>query len=278
MLYYFTDEQSQAAGPVEEAALYDAFHRGELNVRTQLAAEGSSEWLPLADVLQYYFTLGDEARGPMPLSKISQLAALQEESLLVMEPGGSEWKPVSSLLKEPALPSAPPASPQGDDFNVYAPPGTLSLAEVQQNSPPLFPGGVRAAGIIWLVYGALRLVLLAVVLAHLATLPAGSVSLMLIAPALVIPLVIGLTFISIGRHTCRGAVSDVLGNGVGSIGIAIVLSCMSYFLVSRQEFLIDVFFNSLLVIAGILALSHRKPFLAWKRRAAPARAVRMVRR
>lgn len=81
----------------------------------------------------------------------------------------------------------------------------------------------------------------------------------------VIPLFVGVIFLCIGIQTCRGTSPDVLGNGIGSIGIGVLMSSLGSEKFSGTQMLIALFPLVLLGLAGVFALGNRRRYLQWKR-------------
>jgi hypothetical protein len=261
MRYYYADAFNRTTGPVDEDFLYQACRIGALPAQTLLTPEGLEEWEPLKDVLPYYFSYRGEALGPLTLTQIQAFAEKSPDPVLVTAPGGSDWQPLSNFAGVvPVPPPLPVATPIMPPPVAAAPPARHS-GRVR----PAFPGGVRAAGIIWIVYGGLRLLATAWIVLSFALFKPDLLAVGLIIAG--IPLFIGIAFLVIGIKTVRGTVTSLRANAFGSIGIAVVSTLMQYMILSpttETVFLIDLGLNFLLVLAGLMALSENQQFLAWQ--------------
>lgn len=166
-----------------------------------------------------------------------------------------------------------------------------------------FPGGVKAAGIIWIGYGALGLLSAAVnfVTGAAAAAGGGPEATGRICGVGCIVL-FALAFLVVGIQTVRGTAKDVLGNGVGSILFSVLYFGLAAFLLVgglaagaanpppgkggapadpntvRTVALITGgmvgFFGLLLLLAGVLALSNRTAYKEWRRAAGVDRSRR----
>jgi hypothetical protein len=118
---------------------------------------------------------------------------------------------------EEAPPTVRPARPRWEDDEREPPPGGPA--------PPL-PGSVKAAGIIWTVFGALILLGFAVqVLTVLSVAPPdqrGAIMGGTFCVGLLVALFAG-GFIFVGMQTLTGTAKDTLGNGIGSIIFAVLI-------------------------------------------------------
>jgi hypothetical protein len=156
---------------------------------------------------------------------------------------------------------------------------------------PRFPAAVKAAGIIWIVYGVFQVI---VFLANFA-LAAGA------APGGANPWangavcggVVGAVFFFVGAQTVRGTAKDVMGNSIGSIVFSLLFFAVALFMIAGGALLGQVpngpagkggppanqgalqfvalvtgvgfaFFGLLLMLAGILALSGRTAYREWR--------------
>jgi hypothetical protein len=152
-------------------------------------------------------------------------------------------------------------------------------ADDDEEYNPKFPGTVKAAGIIWIVLGALETLngFAGVALQGVnqaggpQTTPAGGIC----------PILIGVVFVVCGHQTLYGKAKDTLGNSVGSIvfGLLLLLSAAVFALLgagvidiknqfSEIAYIIAVFlgsFGSLLILAGFLALSGRSAYREWRK-------------
>lgn len=261
MRYYYTDASSRTTGPVDESFLYQACRIGAISAQTMLTPEGHEEWKPLEDVLPYFFSYRGEAMGPLTLTQIRAFAQHSPDPVQVTEPGGSEWQPLPGIAHAaPLPPPLPVATPVLPPHVAAAPPARHS-----GRGRPAFPGGVRAAGIIWIVYGGLRLLATAFVVLNFALFQPDLLAVGLLIAG--IPLFVGIVFLRLGIKAVRGTVTSLRANAVGSIGIAVVVSLMQYMFLSPNTeavFLIDLGLSFLLFLAGLMALSENDRFLAWQ--------------
>jgi hypothetical protein len=146
------------------------------------------------------------------------------------------------------------------------------------NAPQRFscrerPTTVMAAGVIWVVFGCLILVNMAVNLA----LTAGKAQ----APGGVctgwLAILFGAGFIHVGVQSIRGTARDTLGNGIGSIIFALLNGGIGALLVLAAAALggadalgpaiigaINLLSSIGLLVAGVLALVGREDYKAWR--------------
>jgi len=275
MRYYYTDHLNRPTGPVEDTALYHAYRTGALPTPVLVAPEGREEWKPLEDVLPYFFSYRGGVQGPLTLYQIHAFAAGVPEPVLATEPGGDNWQPLThfpgfSVPSPPPLPPPLPPAPTAAAGLARGRPAAGGGKPARSRRRAEFPAGVRTAGWIWILYGVMRLVVAAsVVLKAAALQPASPGTGMLVFSAFGagLPLAIGIAFLAIGVRTIRGDMPDVRSNAIGSIGIAIVTTAALYVILAPDwgtGFLIDAVLNSLLILAGLLALGDRNRFLVWK--------------
>jgi hypothetical protein len=154
-----------------------------------------------------------------------------------------------------------------------------------------FPAGVKVAGIVWIGYGVLALISAALnVVVGAAGAGAGGAS--PVCTGICVGL-FGLAFLFVGVQSVRGTAKDVLGNGIGSIVFGVLYLAGAAFLllmggfadqaanqpgkggapINKEQFqtvayvsgAIGGFFGLLLLLAGVLALSNRTAYKAWRR-------------
>jgi hypothetical protein len=135
------------------------------------------------------------------------------------------------------------------------------------------PGIVKAAGIIWIVVGAVALMNLAVLLLFTFVLAAGGGNSLPFAGIVVCagPIIglIGGVFIHVGIQTVGGKARDTLGNGIGSIILGALDSARVMIYIAKGELLfglLDSIVAGGLILAGILALVGRHDYLSAVRR------------
>ena len=115
------------------------------------------------------------------------------------------------------------------------------------------PGAAKAAGIIWVITGAL------VLLRGLVTLISNLHSLAFALGSIAIPAIFGIAFISVGVATTRGKAAGTLVNGIGSV----VLGSMAVILgLGGMYYFIPL--GVALVAAGVLAITARGPYRKWR--------------
>jgi hypothetical protein len=142
-----------------------------------------------------------------------------------------------------------------------------------EEAPP-FPSLVKAAGLIWIIYGCLGLLnlvgqfLFVFVLA--ANTPGAGTGTLVVGGGfgLVIGGLIAAAFIFVGVQSVRGTAQDTLGNGVGSIilgvlafGIVILEVAFGQFLAAGMVVVAAI----MLLTAGVLTLVGREDYRLWKR-------------
>ena len=157
--------------------------------------------------------------------------------------------------------------------------------EVVQREPPGIPGSVRAAGIIWVVFGALILLSGALqILSQLVLAPPearGAAITGSFCSALFVAFVGGV-FIHVGVQSLSGTAKDTLGNGIGSIIFAAIIGGLTFVVLAAMvavrprgpaegpvwAILIAVILNGLsalaLLTAGVLALVGRNGYRAYR--------------
>ncbi|MCI0742902.1 MAG: hypothetical protein L0Y72_28060 [Gemmataceae bacterium] len=136
---------------------------------------------------------------------------------------------------------------------------------------PAYPSQVRTAGIVWIVFGGLILLNLAVLLVLLAAVPGQRDKGAAVAGGVCASVFLGLcggAFIFVGVQNVNGTAADTLGNGIGSIifgilnwGSAIAHAVAGLYLQTVVNFI----GGGGLLAAGILALVARGDYLDWRR-------------
>jgi hypothetical protein len=121
------------------------------------------------------------------------------------------------------------------------------------------PGVVKAAGIIWIVVGALG------VLGQLLSLGGG------FRPQNIAGLVISVAFLIVGIQTITGKAKDTLGNGIGSIVIGLLNGAFLVYVTSALPGAlagVALLFGAPVVLGliagGILALAGRARYKEWR--------------
>jgi hypothetical protein len=159
--------------------------------------------------------------------------------------------------------------------------------DVPLEAPPI-PGAVRAAGIIWIVFGGLILLNFVVQLLVLLTVnPQGQRGGAFVAGNFCGVLFMGLVggaFVNAGIQSLSGAAKDTLGNGIGSIAFGVIIGGLAGVLLigilgataagaQPGELMwivvLALLINSLaaigLLVAGILALVGREGYREYRR-------------
>lgn len=158
---------------------------------------------------------------------------------------------------------------------------------------PRFPGTVLTAGIIWICVGGFALcsAVLNLALAGAAGPQAGGPN---PAAGACCPMLIGIAFLVCGFQTVKGTASDTRGNAVGSLllgGLQMLLSLLFAIVgVGRNApnnaaqgiepiamLIAAVLVGGLgtaLIAGGVLALTGRKQYLAWRKYHKPGRKAR----
>jgi hypothetical protein len=147
---------------------------------------------------------------------------------------------------------------------------------------PTFPGTVRTAGIIWIIFGSMILLnllgMLLFVFGFAVAGPGGNkegaIVGMLCGGALMA--LFGGAFVYVGVQSVRGTAADTLGNGIGSIVFGLLNLGVGFLLVvSQPQTVIAGGINCLvgvaLFLAGILALAGRGPYRDWREANLPQR-------
>lgn len=173
-------------------------------------------------------------------------------------------------------------------------PVVLPVAEEEEplrGEPPPLPGSVKAAGIIWIVFGGLVLLNGGInVLLQLAVVPrggpgAGGMVTGAVCGGLFVAL-IGGVFIHVGVQSLNGTAKDTLGNGIGSIIFAALIGGLGLITLvvagvagvwwAVLAAVINLLAGAGLLAAGVLALVGRDGYKRWRhwRNPPPARRSR----
>jgi hypothetical protein len=141
-----------------------------------------------------------------------------------------------------------------------------------------FPVAVRAAGIVWIIFGCL--ILLNAAVNFLLTAGAAAAGAPQVAGGtcgLLLAVLFGAVFIHVGIQSVRGTAKDTLGNGIGSIvigalnmGIGGVLMAAGLAAPGTASLIavvgggISILGGCGLIGAGILALAGRSAYRSWR--------------
>ena len=256
MLYYYADADGQTCGPVPVGALHAAIHEGTLTPETLAAEAGGSEWKPLAALLRYYYAADGAVLCPVRLADLPALAAARGHDLPVLPEGAASWLPVAAVLRL--------AAPQFVRMPVkIARPGPEESARAVKGL--YMPDSAKAAGVIWFVFGLLKIIDCLVMMGRLSNVPVFARDIVILVWA--ISLVVAVIFLRAGLRTCSGAARGTLGNGLGSLG----LGMMAGFSAARSWVLDDTFTSAVmtasaaaLLIAGLLAIHAHQPYRVWR--------------
>ena len=156
------------------------------------------------------------------------------------------------------------------------------VPELEFVEEPPYPAMLTAAGIVWIVFGCLILLTLALTLLVLGA-AAGAQKEAAVGGAVCVGLVMGLfgaVFIHVGYQSIRGTARDTLGNGIGSIVFGLLQFGSGAMNAKQQQLVASAsgFICGLgLLAAGILALAARSEYRAW-RKALKARNASAARR
>ncbi|HEX3149089.1 MAG TPA: hypothetical protein VHR66_13495 [Gemmataceae bacterium] len=152
-----------------------------------------------------------------------------------------------------------------------------------------FPPGVKAAGIIWISFGALGLINIVLQLAMAAGNavagggPGGSPY-----TGVGCGVIIALVFLMVGIQTVKGTAKGVLGNGIGSIIFGVLYLSCGGLLLAGSGFVpagadstlllavggIALLMGLALLLAGVLALMGKSAYEEWRVAAGLARKPR----
>jgi hypothetical protein len=144
---------------------------------------------------------------------------------------------------------------------------------VYSEEPP-YPSVVTAAGVLWITFGCLTILgmamsfLSAVIVAANKGGQAGAGAISGAACGSIIGGLIAFLFIRVGIQNVRGAARDTLGNGIGSILFALLPLAVAAYFASRGEFIeagIEGMVAAILLAAGILALAGRSQYKVWRK-------------
>ncbi len=157
--------------------------------------------------------------------------------------------------------------------------------ESDYDDEPGFPMTVMAAGIFWIVLGAVLVLALLVALAGAFFIAQGRQEKgEVVFGGLCTGLFIGLiggAFIFVGVQTILGSARDTLGNGIGSIIFGVLNGGAGLGQVLTREYFhsaVSILCAVGLLTAGVLALVGRNPYKAWRRSRRPRRRRRVRRR
>ncbi len=171
---------------------------------------------------------------------------------------------MSEDIQGGAVPPRRKRPPEDDD---YEPDSEYLLA-------PPFPGTVTAAGVIWIAFGCLVLLHLAVAvlvtIVFAAALPGAAGGAFFAGGICVLVFIglIGAAFLFVGIQSVRGTARDTLGNGVGSILFAVMIGCYATVLFAGPNSVaagIGALEAAILLAAGVLALAGGNQYKLWRR-------------
>ena len=280
MRYFYVDQLNRPAGPVEASVLCEAIISGVLSPDSLIAEEYTDVWQPLVSLLPFYFSQNGETAGPASLAEIHEAARAAQGPVLICPPGGSSWHPLPGA----SLSSVPPALPVVAATPVYATPRALTQPAVPAGQKRLRTS-ILAAGAIWIAAGACKVVdtlIAAVSLFSPAPEPAVVVLSLLI---LLLSTAIGLAFLLTGLGTMRSRPGNLVRRGIYSIICGIISLSVAILDAQRPpegeagQFddittAVTFILGTLLIIAGIIALSHHRNPWAQARKARPQTAPR----
>jgi hypothetical protein len=139
-----------------------------------------------------------------------------------------------------------------------------------ERGPP-YPGMVRAAGIIWIVFGGLILLNLGILLLMMFVLAQKGAAEAAMVGGVVGAVIVGLfggVFIHVGVQSVAGTATDTLGNGIGSIIFALLNFAGAVAQAGNGNVIaavVSFLCGGGLLAAGILALIGRADYKAWRR-------------
>jgi hypothetical protein len=151
---------------------------------------------------------------------------------------------------------------------------------VQPVPAPRCPSGVKAAARIWTIMGVLRLLALAALLVLTLGGPASAQKAAPSVPGVAVGVLVALILISAGRQTVKGNAKDTLGYGIASLilgllGVGAVfleISMLNRLGSLPEPVVLGMFMDILvaglggiaLMVAGMLAISGRDAYRAWR--------------
>ncbi len=159
---------------------------------------------------------------------------------------------------------------QDDD---QAPRETERDFEREYNDGPVeYPKPVSVAGVLWIVFGAITLLNVAVGLLLVAAVAGGFGELGARGTGMVCGAVLsalfGAVFIHVGVQSVRGTARDTLGNGIGSIIFGLLQLAVGVLKMIQADAIvgsIGLLSGVGLLVAGVLALVGRDKYKAWRR-------------
>ena len=216
---------------------------------------------------------------------------------MVVEEGGSEWRPLSVVLRYfystggevygpvrladlPALCEAAAVDlmvmPEGGSewiatgtFLRVPPPQSQERAKSREaparaaRTP--FPVTARIAAVLWISFGSLKLVQTVVTLGTIGRIPRTLQSMAMMS--WMFSILASVIILRAGLQTWRGSADDTRGNAHGSIGLGLVAAIAAWHLAGPGEpkpNLLMLLTAVVLFTAGGLALAARKPYLKWR--------------
>jgi hypothetical protein len=228
----------------------------------------------------WYFARDGRRMGPFSFEQLQQMAAsgVLDADDMLLRLGAQQWsqaRSVDGLFSgivsdaDVAAPTKPrealPSEVRPEQIGVVPspPPSALAVAngDIASKLPqdvapsvgspaslPPIPAMVRAAGIIWIVFGALSLLL-----TLLMSSPLSAILVVLFAVA----------FIFVGAQTAGGWARDVIGNGIGSLVFGFSAISGGATMLPWGAILIGI--GLPLFGAGVCALIGRNDYKKWRR-------------
>ena len=166
------------------------------------------------------------------------------------------------IQKEPV---SPPRAELPDEGPDYAP--------LDYDEPP-YPAAVKAAGVLWIVFGCIVLVNLAVMLVLTFAVSANAKGADSGAAAtggvcgLIFVGLFGAVFIHVGNQSIRGTAAGSVGNGVGSIVFGLLYFAFTAVVVLAGQIVeaaVGGLGSVLLLTAGVLALAGGGQYKRWRK-------------
>lgn len=166
------------------------------------------------------------------------------------------------IQKEPVSPPRAEPSAEGPEY-----------PDFDYGEEPEYPPLVKAAGVMWIVYGCLILLnMVAVLLLSfvLASQMGGDVAAGAAGGAVCVALFLGLiaaAFLFVGVQSVRGTARDTLGNAVGSIILGVLQFGGAALYGGMGQIVqagVAAVAGGLLLIAGVLALMGRSDYRRWR--------------